>query len=130
MAAHDGGDSVILNKKGSRIICGTPTDVVCMGFSNKIFVIVTQYKRIGTLIEVQREDIYRKASSDESISFASNVLLGTDEPTYHLFAKKIAFEISKQSGTSKPILLGIALKDKSVANMKETINFVMDLEVW
>eukprot|EP00112_Aurelia_sp_Birch-Aquarium-sp1_P008803 Seg1980.4 transcript_id=Seg1980.4/GoldUCD/mRNA.D3Y31 product="Proteasome assembly chaperone 3" protein_id=Seg1980.4/GoldUCD/D3Y31 len=132
MAANEEGGldkSGVKCCKSSAVINGVDTDVACYGFVNRIFIILTQFKRPGTMIHIEKQDscegIY---SSQNSVEIATDVLLGIDDPIYQVYAKKIAMMLFKE--TKKPILLAIALKDKEASSMPALSELLLKNKVW
>lgn len=69
-------ESVIRSKQAQREVNGIPTEVVCTEFSNYIFVVLTQYGKIGTLISVTPDS---RSNDLTTPTFSTKVLLGKDE---------------------------------------------------
>lgn len=68
--------SAIRSKQMEKTINGIPTQVVCTEFSNYIFIVLTQYGKIGTLLSITPDT----RSGDISVPmFTTRVLLGKDE---------------------------------------------------
>lgn len=66
----------IRSKQMEKTINGIPTQVVCTEFSNYIFIVLTQYGKIGTLLSITPDT----RSGDISVPmFTTRVLLGKDE---------------------------------------------------
>ena len=88
------------------MVGGVHTNVVVSEFDNKLFIIVSQLQKLGTLVELTRE---RENFDDPSNTptFNSKVLLGKDDPLTHVMARNIVSKIP----VSKPILIAMALKD-------------------
>lgn len=71
---------LIKSNKAERTINGLPTQVVCTEFSNYIFIVLTQYGKIGTLVSVTPDT----RSGDISVPmYTSRVLLGKDEVIHY-----------------------------------------------
>lgn len=67
---------VIRSRQTEQTINGNPTQVVCTEFSNYIFIVLTQYGKIGTLVSVTPDT----RSGEISLPmFSTRVLLGKDE---------------------------------------------------
>jgi proteasome assembly chaperone 3 len=67
---------LIRSKQTEKSINGISTQVVCTEFSNYIFIVLTQYGKIGTLVSVTPDS----RSGDISTSmFTTKVLLGKEE---------------------------------------------------
>lgn len=72
---------LVRTRQTEKRIDGISTQVVCTEFSNYIFIVLTQYGKIGTLVSVTPDS----RSSDISTSMlTTKVLLGKDEVLVHL----------------------------------------------
>ncbi|KAM8824411.1 proteasome assembly chaperone 3 [Synchiropus splendidus] len=119
-------EPIIRSKQAVKEINGVSTQFVCTEFSNYIFVVLTQYGKIGTLISITPDS----RSSDVSIpAFSTRVLLGKDEPLTHVCAKNLATFVSQEAG-NRPVLLGLALKDSSIDSIKEMKEVLKTCKVW
>lgn len=66
----------VKSKQTEKTINGVSTQVVCTEFSNYIFVVLTQYGKIGTLISVTPDS---KTGDICTPMYTTKVLLGKDE---------------------------------------------------
>lgn len=73
-------EPIIRSKKTQREINGIPTEVVCTEFSNYIFVVLTQFGKIGTLVSVTPDS---RSNDISTPPFSTKVLLGKDEVRSH-----------------------------------------------
>lgn len=69
-------DPVIKSKQTANEVNGIPTQVVCTEFSNYIFVVLTQYGKIGSLISITPDS---RSNDISAPTFSTKVLLGKDE---------------------------------------------------
>lgn len=69
-------DTVIKSRQKVNEINGILTQVVCTEFSNYIFVVLTQYGKIGSLISITPDS---KSTDITTPTFSTKVLLGKDE---------------------------------------------------
>ncbi|KAE8579601.1 hypothetical protein XENTR_v10024107 [Xenopus tropicalis] len=116
----------VVSKQADVVINGVATQVVCSAFTNQILVVVTQYGKMGTLVSVTPSLV----SSDlGKPSLTTKVLLGQDEPLVHVCAKNLVTFVS-QEAKNKPVLLSIALKDKSVDCIKTLKDVIRTCQVW
>lgn len=67
---------VIRSRQTGKTINGNPTQVVCTEFSNYIFIVLTQYGKIGTLVSVTPDT---RSGEINLPMFSTRVLLGKDE---------------------------------------------------
>lgn len=73
-------EPVIRSRQAAKEVNGIPTQVVCTEFSNYIFVVLTQYGKIGTLISVTPDS---RSNDISTPTFSTKVLLGKEEVWSH-----------------------------------------------
>ncbi|XP_062846453.1 proteasome assembly chaperone 3 [Trichomycterus rosablanca] len=117
---------LIKTRKTEKIIDGILTQVVCTEFSNYIFIVLTQYGKIGTLVSITPD---LKSSDISTSMFTTKVLLGKDEALIHVYAKNVATFVCQEAG-NRPVLLGLALKDCKAENMKTFKDMIKSCSVW
>ena len=73
-ACEEGGldDSRVKSCKSSAVINGVDTDIACYSFENRIFIILTQFKRPGTIVSIPRPAIAEAAGYPESLHLNIN----------------------------------------------------------
>ncbi|XP_074553201.1 proteasome assembly chaperone 3 [Halichoeres trimaculatus] len=119
-------EPIIRSKQTEKEVNGISTQVVCTEFSNYIFIVLTQYGKIGTLVSVTPDS----RSNDISTStFSTKVLLGKEEPLTHVCAKNLATFVSQEAG-NRPVLLGLALKDSSLDAINQMKEVIRSCKVW
>lgn len=93
-------------KAGREIINGHHTDIIITEYVDQLFVIITQYDKMGTIIQVKQD-----VSSDESknIIYDTQVLFGQDE----LEINAVARNLMEKLNVSKSVVFSLALKDYS-----------------
>lgn len=69
-------ESIIRSKQTEKEVNGISTQVVCTEFSNYIFIVITQYGKIGTLVSVTPDS---RSNDISTTTFSTKVLLGKDE---------------------------------------------------
>lgn len=69
-------ESIVRSKQAAEAIGGILTEVVCTIFSDHIFVVVTQYGKIGTLISVTPHIVANEVGKP---TFSTKILMGKDE---------------------------------------------------
>lgn len=69
-------EPVIRSRRAEKEVNGISTQVVCTEFSNYIFVVLTQYGKIGTLISVTSDS---RSNDIGTPTFSTKVLLGKEE---------------------------------------------------
>lgn len=98
---------VVKSTQGAALIDGIHTDVVCTNFSDRLFIVITQYQKFGTLVSVTKDTVVKDGMREPT--YSTNVLLGRDEPESHVIARNLASKIP----VTKPILFALALKQTS-----------------
>ncbi|XP_058509684.1 proteasome assembly chaperone 3 [Solea solea] len=119
-------EPVVRSRQTQRDVNGVSTQVVCTEFSNYIFVVLTQYGKIGTLISVTPDS---KSNDISTPTLSTKVLLGKEEPLTHVCAKNLAMFVSQEAG-NRPVLLGLALKDSSIDSIKQMKEIIKSCQVW
>ncbi|XP_037544699.1 proteasome assembly chaperone 3 [Nematolebias whitei] len=119
-------DPLITSKQAQKEVGGILTDVVCTQFTNYIFVLLTQFGKIGSLVSVTPDS---RSNDINTPTFSTKVLLGKDEPLTHVCAKHLAVFVSQEAG-NRPVLLGLALKDSSLETIKQLKEMVQGCRVW
>ncbi|XP_072027737.1 proteasome assembly chaperone 3-like [Amphiura filiformis] len=118
--------SIPRTKQGAAIIDGIHTDIVCTAFDDQTLLVITQYQKLGTLVQVTRD---ADLPEDRNTNFTSKVLLGKDEPLTHVYATNIASKVCN-TPNSKPLLLAMSLKQHSPAILKTLQDLIMEYQVW
>merc|ERR1712032_591937 len=109
--------------KFSACVSGTDTDFVITDFGSKLFVVVTQSAKIGSLIEASQTEL---EGGGQKV-FDVRVLFGNRQAEYYrLYARALIELVAKQS--SKSVLLGIALKEHSMESFRQTVREI-DLRI-
>lgn len=72
---------LVKTRQTEKTINGISTQVVCTEFSNYIFIVLTQYGKIGTLVSVTPDS---RSSDISTPMLTTKVLLGKDEVLNHL----------------------------------------------
>uniref|UniRef100_H3BVR6 Proteasome (prosome, macropain) assembly chaperone 3 n=1 Tax=Tetraodon nigroviridis TaxID=99883 RepID=H3BVR6_TETNG len=117
---------VIKSKQKVNEVNGILTQVVCTDFNNYIFVVLTQYGKIGTLVSITPDS---RSNDISTPTVSTKVLLGKDEPLTHVYAKNLATFVS-QEASNRPVLLGLALKDSSFDAIKQMTELIRSCKVW
>ncbi|XP_048407554.1 proteasome assembly chaperone 3 [Stegostoma tigrinum] len=119
-------ESIIQSKQTTETVHGILTEVVCTVFSDYIFVVVTQYGKMGTLISLVPHCVANDVSKP---TFSTKVLMGKDEPLIHVYAKHLVTFVSEESG-NKPVLLALALKNANVETIKSIKKLIQSCRLW
>lgn len=118
----------IASRNISTIINNSRTDIVAKRFANRIAIFITQCQSFGTIINIVKDDNNDFRPDSLDIPFTVELLLGVEETIYKVMARKIASIVFKE--TNLPILLTIALKDRSQKTFKELHDALVKVNVW
>ena len=118
----------IASRNISTIINNSRTDIVAKRFANRIAIFITQCQSFGTIINIVKGDNNDFRPDSLEIPFTVELLLGVEETIYKVMARKIASIVFKE--TNLPILLTIALKDRSQKTFKELHDALVKVNVW
>ncbi|GAB0196573.1 proteasome assembly chaperone 3 [Grus japonensis] len=117
---------IVTSKQREEVVHGVPTEVVCTAFSNSVLVVVTQYGKMGTIVYVDPNTIGDNVGRP---SLTTKVLLGKDEPLVHVCAKNLVAFVSQEAG-NKPVVLAMALKDKTMEGIQALREVIRSCQVW
>ncbi|KAG5305686.1 PSMG3 protein, partial [Acromyrmex insinuator] len=99
------------------------TDIVLKSYSNRTLLIVTHFKKFGTLLIINRESAVNGYSSDV---FTIKTVFGNENNDIDLAARYIAQQINIE----KPLLLSIALKDYNLNTLKSIVAAINQIKPW
>ncbi|KAM9393357.1 LOW QUALITY PROTEIN: proteasome assembly chaperone 3 [Pholidichthys leucotaenia] len=102
-------EPIIRTRQAQKDVNGISTEVVCTEFSNYIFIVLTQYGKIGTLISVTPNS---RSSDISTPTLSTKVLLGKDEPLTHVCENLVTF-VSQEANRQARSYLDFRLKDSS-----------------
>jgi len=132
--------SPLPNQSFVEDIEGKETDIVCASFSDRDFIMVTQYQKAGTLVSVSVEKSTSKPLAEPT--YTTKVLMGKDDDMTHLFSRAIAETVYKcrqnlaagdmpnPSANLKPLLCTLALKDPTPAALSKIVDIVKNCSLW
>ncbi|GAA5812745.1 hypothetical protein MFLAVUS_006203 [Mucor flavus] len=128
------------NNQAAVDIKGVHTEILLTGFADKIFVVITQYGKIGSLIQATLDASPHFANSPSSVPMTTQFLMGEStgdqSELYSLYATSILQAIGAMNPQEKrPLLLGIALKPIEALSERrdifhQIIDQVMSNRVW
>ncbi|KAF1798930.1 hypothetical protein V8B55DRAFT_1521050 [Mucor lusitanicus] len=128
------------NKQAAITINGVHTEILLTGYADKIFVVITQYGKIGSLIQTTLDISPQLAMNPSAVPTTSQFLMGesTGEQSdlYILYSTSILQAIGAMNPHEKrPLLLGIALKPLQDMSAKkqvfhQIIDQIMANRVW
>ncbi|XP_059452854.1 uncharacterized protein LOC132183435 [Corylus avellana] len=112
-------------KSLSLDIKGNKTDVVLCSYDDHFLVIATQIGAMGTILHARKEE----GVSIEPTFNVSAIFGKRDEPMLLACARQLIEHISV-SGSSKPLVLSLGLKDHSAETLKEIASAVIENRLW
>lgn len=119
--------SHIVHKVRSEIcdIDGIPTTFILQPYSDRVFIIVTQSDKLGTILSAGFDVTLAGAES-----YHVQTLMGKrDVPELELCARQV-IQAMKTAGCNKPLLLSLALKSHDLPTMHAIIAKIKDIPVW
>lgn len=99
-------------KQISSCILGVKTDIIVTTFVDKTFIIVSQFGKVGSLIQVS-PDPYLPTVTEPT--YTVRTILGKSDPLHHAIARRVA----AGAPPDKPVLIALSLKDTSTETVKE-----------
>lgn len=111
------------NNSCGILINDNHTDICFKVYSNRIFLIISQFKKFGSMIAVQRESCLKEFNSDV---YSTKALFGKDEPEIHAAARFIA----EQVNIDRSLLLSICLKDYNPDTVKSIVSAINNIKTW
>ncbi|KAL5793187.1 hypothetical protein ACOSP7_001781 [Xanthoceras sorbifolium] len=113
------------HKNFSVDIKGYKTDVVICSYDDHFLVIATQIGTMGTILHARKEE-----GMSIQPTFNVSVIFGKrDEPMLVACARQLVEHISS-SGSSRPLVISLGLKDHSVETLKGIVSAVTENRLW
>ncbi|KAK7508371.1 hypothetical protein BaRGS_00000610 [Batillaria attramentaria] len=106
MAATSEAKFPVSSAQAGVLVNGKQTDIHCSIFTDHLYVIVTQYCKLGTLVQVKSETVVDELEGPSPV-LTTKVLFGKDEPLTHVMARHIVSSLKPHT----PVLLGLSLRD-------------------
>ncbi|XP_050134628.1 uncharacterized protein LOC126610572 isoform X1 [Malus sylvestris] len=132
------GSFPVADKKFSLEIKGNKTDVVMCSYDDHFLVIATQIGAMGTILQARKEE-----GMAIHPTFNVAVIFGKrDEPMLVSCARQLIEHIRyisplidvgcfcSNSGSSKPLMLSLGLKDHSAETLKSIVSAVIENRFW
>ncbi|KAK7351107.1 hypothetical protein VNO77_10293 [Canavalia gladiata] len=109
----------------SREIKGNETEIIISSYEDHFLVIATQIGTMGTIMYARKEE-----GVSINPTFNVSVIFGKrDEPMLVACGRQLIEHISG-SGSSRPLVLSLGLKDHSAETLKGIISAVIDNRIW
>nr|XP_047126560.1 proteasome assembly chaperone 3-like [Hydra vulgaris] len=104
------------------------TQFLAQRFSNRIFITISECNGFGSLINITKDELDVFTLENSKMSISVDFLIGVEEDIYKIIARQIAAAVFLE--TNLPILLAIALKDRSSKCLKDILNNLDKINVW
>ncbi|KAL6068589.1 Proteasome assembly chaperone 3 [Balamuthia mandrillaris] len=122
--------SVPSTKQFAAVINGVHTEFILTPFADRIFIVITQLGKLGTLITASKETNDVMSGEPQEANYAIDVLLGKrDEPLLALYARRIV-ELICAKHARRSLLLSLCLKDHSLASLPIILDLLEANKVW
>ncbi|XP_022993682.1 uncharacterized protein LOC111809020 isoform X1 [Cucurbita pepo subsp. pepo] len=125
MESSGGTRFPVSHKQASLEIKGIKTDIVVCRHDDHFLVIATQIGAMGTMLQARKEE----GMAIHSTFSVSTVFGKRDEPMLVACARQLIEQISL-SGSYKPLLISLGLKDHSVETMRGIVTAVSENKLW
>ncbi|BAT78670.1 hypothetical protein VIGAN_02138100 [Vigna angularis var. angularis] len=104
---------------------GNETEIIISRYEDHFLVIATQIGTMGTIVYARKEE-----GVSINPTFNVSVIFGKrDEPMLVACARQLIEQMSL-SGSSRPLVLSLGLKDHSVETLKGIVSAVTDNSMW
>ncbi|CAI0455184.1 unnamed protein product [Linum tenue] len=95
------------------------------GYNDHILVIATQIGTMGTMLQARKEE-----GMTSEPTFHVSVIFGKrDEPMLTACARQLIEHMSS-SGSARPLVLSLGLKDHSMETLKGVVSSVLENRIW
>lgn len=125
----DNQNSSVQSPVSSKVIGvninGNDTDIVINNFRDRIFIVLSQHKKLGSLIAVNKEtaQIVNGCSGE---LYRIRTLLGQDETAFHIAARYL----TEETKITKPVLYSFCMKDCSIHTLKVIKEIIVNAKMW
>eukprot|EP00128_Syssomonas_multiformis_P015220 Colp12_sorted_trinity150504_noHs@30006 len=114
-------------KQFVKTINGVDTEFVLNAFQDRIFILVTQCNKMGTLLSAAK-DMNMEVGSEPT--YTIRVLLGKrDDSFIEVFARQIVEAMTKAE-CNKPLLLSAGFTSISIESLREMYAHILENKVW
>nr|BAK00446.1 predicted protein [Hordeum vulgare subsp. vulgare] len=124
-SAQAGGRFPVPHKSLSLDIKGNKTDIVISKYEDNFLVIVTQIGCMGTILAAKKdESVFSDPTYNVSVLFGKR-----DAPLLLACARQLIEHISG-SGSARPLVISLGLKDHSQGTLKDVVSAIVDNRLW
>jgi len=110
-----------VTKLVGAVVSGVHTDLVVTRYTDNTFVCVTQLGKLGTIVQVERDQVRAGEEGTKKVVYSSTVLLGQDSEEIQFLARVLA----ERSQLNKPMVLCVGVKGLTIKLALELVDFVM-----
>lgn len=110
-----------VTKLVGAVVSGVHTDLVVTRYTDNTFVCVTQLGKLGTIVQVERDQVRAGEEGTKKVVYSSTVLLGQDSEEIQFLARVLA----ERSQFNKPMVLCVGVKGLTIKLALELVDFVM-----
>lgn len=100
----------LLKFKKTILVNSVRVDLICIEYTDKLFVSITTTGRFGTSVYVRGENL-----GNEQI-YNIKTLFGAEEPCLEVFARSLTEKFKKHHSVNKSLLVNIGLEKKQLTN--------------
>ncbi|XP_047072807.1 proteasome assembly chaperone 3-like [Lolium rigidum] len=124
-SAQTDGHFPVQHRSLSLDIKGNKTDIVITKYEDNYLVIVTQIGCMGTILTAKKdESVFSDPTYNVSVLFGKR-----DEPLLLACARQLIEHISN-SGSARPLVISLGLKDHSQGTLKDVICAIIENRLW
>jgi len=104
------------------VLSGHHTDLVVTRFTDRTLIVVTQVKKLGTVLDICRDTVNQPGTDNTRPVYSVSVLLGQDSEGVVLFGRILAEKLK----IAKPLLLCVGIREKNLSRdmTKQVVEFV------
>lgn len=120
---HSSSDSECqLFKSIAADIDDVPTEIVLADYTDKTFLIISQYQKLGSMLTIQKDQINSPLGTDDI--YTTKVIFGATGEEQQVAARYLAEAIN----ISKPLNIFINLKSYDIETVKACKDVILDLK--
>ncbi|KQJ96684.1 proteasome assembly chaperone 3 [Brachypodium distachyon] len=124
-AAQTGGHFPVPHKSLSLDIKGNKTEIVISKYEDIFLVIVSQIGCMGTILAAKKDE---SVFSDPTYNVS--VLFGKRDEAFLLACARQLIEHISSSGSARPLVISLGLKDHSQGALKDVISAIIENRLW
>lgn len=123
-AALPAGMHKVKSKITAVLIDGVHTDVVLIDYINRLFVALTQYKKLGSFITVYKEA--SRTINGVADVYHVRTIQGCENDDWELLCRHLA----EHTHMPKPVLFSVALKNADMKTVKLLREVILKNKIW